>query len=250
MLFALFLFSVFALFSLHLRSAAEQAVFAALSPPAIPTAVPIAKKSAQESPADASAPTCENADRFAALITQNADFAAWLRIEGTHIDYPVMYTPEAPDDYLRKSFAKQYSLSGTPYIGAGCTPESSNVVIYGHNMKDGTMFSDLLSYKDESFFEEHPSFSFDTVSRSETYDILAVFREKVHYQDETGVFRYYDYSGDLTQAQFEEYLSRIKAASLYDTGRSAAYRERLITLSTCAYHAENGRFVVVGVERS
>ena len=244
LLFALFLLSVFALFSMHSKSAQEQAALSAL----FPVTVPAAEESVQESNSDASAPTDENAERFAELITQNADFAGWLSMEGTHINYPVMCTPGEPDFYLRRDFAKQDSISGTPYIGGGCSLESDNIIIYGHNMKDGTMFSDLLSYKKESFFKEHPAFSFDTVAHSATYDILAVFREKIHYRDEVGVFRYYDYTGDLTQTQFEEYLSQIKAASLYDTGRSCAYGDRLITLSTCAYHTENGRFVVVGVE--
>ena len=265
-LFVLFLLCVFILFSLHTKSLEEQAAFAALAAAALPTE----EKNVQESLPDASAltdvyatpysepikqtddlnfePPAENAERFSELLSKNADFAGWLSIEGTHVNYPVMWTPEEPDYYLHRDFEKQESICGTPYIGGCCSPESSSIIIFGHNMKDGTMFSGLLSYENESFFHEHPSFSYDTVMHSAEFDVLAVFREKIHYRDEIGAFRYYDYTGDLTQEQFEEYLSRIKAASLYDTGQSCAYGDRLITLSTCAYHTENGRFVVVGVE--
>ena len=81
------------------------------------------------------------------------------------------------------------------------------------------------------------------------YDIIAVFREKVHYRDERNVFRYYNYSGNLSEEEFGEYIDTIKSISLYETGKTARYGQQLLTLSTCAYHTENGRFVVVAVKR-
>ena len=82
----------------------------------------------------------------------NPDFIGWLRIDGTKIDYPVMMKPEDPDYYLRRDFSGKDAKSGTPYIGSGCTPCSDNVIIYSHNMKNGTMFADLLKYADEKFY--------------------------------------------------------------------------------------------------
>ena len=194
-------------------------------------------------------PVPENALRFEKLIARNSDFAAWLKIPGTEISYPVMSSPEE-DYYLHRNFDREESRSGTPYMAKGCDTESDNILIYGHNMKNGTMFADLLKYEDESFFIQNPTISFDTVEKSSDYRILAVFFEQIHYQDEENVFRYYDYSGRLTKKQFEEYINAIKKISLYDTGNNTEYGNQLITLSTCSHHTENGRFVVVAAEEN
>ena len=191
-----------------------------------------------------------NAQRFAALLKRNPDFAGWLKIDGTAIDYPVMYAPKDADFYLHHDFDKNESSSGVPYIGKDCGPESDNVILYAHNMKNGTMFAGLLKYADEGYFKNHPVVSFDTLEGDGTYDIIAVFREQVHYRDETNVFRYYNYCGKLTEPQFREYIDQIRAHSLYDTGKTAQYGQQLLTLSTCSYHTENGRFVVVAAKRS
>ena len=190
-----------------------------------------------------------NAQRFAALLKRNPDFAGWLKIDGTQIDYPVMYAPKDADFYLHHDFDKNESSSGVPYIGKDCGPESDNIILYAHNMKNGTMFAGLLKYADEGYFRNHPVVSFDTPEGDGIYDIIAVFREQVHYRDETNVFRYYNYCGKLTEAQFREYMDQIKAHSLYDTGKTAQYGQQLLTLSTCSYHTENGRFVVVAAKR-
>ena len=180
-------------------------------------------------------PSPENRERFAGLLGQNGDFAGWLTVDGTRIDYPVMLSSE-PDYYLTHGFAGEESPTGTPFIGENCDTKSDNIIIYAHNMKNGTMFADLLRYQDAAFFAAHPTVRFDTVEHSGEYEIIAVFREKVHYRDEQGVFRYYDYAGALTEEQFATYIGQIRALSLYDTERDAVYGRQLITLSTCAYH--------------
>lgn len=189
-----------------------------------------------------------NRDRFASLVERNNDFIGWLSIDGTEINYPVMYTPEEPEYYLQRDFDKNTSNSGIPFIGEGCTIDSDNIILYGHNMKNGTMFSDLLKFSDKEYWEQHPYISFDTLERSVNYEIIAAFPERVHTKDETNVFRYYEYGGTLSEEQFNEYLEHIKRISLYDTGVAASYGEQLISLSTCAYHTKNGRFVVVAKE--
>ena len=190
-----------------------------------------------------------NAQRFAALLKRNPDFAGWLKIDGTQLDYPVMYALKDTDFYLHHDFDKNESSSGVPYIGKGCGPDSDNIILYAHNMKNGTMFAGLLKYADEGYFRNHPEISFDTPEGDGIYDIIAVFREQVHYRDETNVFRYYNYCGKLTEAEFREYIDQIRAHSLYDTGKTAQYGQQLLTLSTCSYHTENGRFVVVAAKR-
>ena len=111
------------------------------------------------------------------------------------------------------------------------------------------MFAGLLKYADEGYFRNHPVVSFDTPEGDGIYDIIAGFREQVHYRDETNEFRYYNYCGKLMEAQFREYIDQIRAHSLYDTGKTAQYGQQLLTLSTCSYHTENGRFVVVAAKR-
>lgn len=191
------------------------------------------------------AETEDNQARFAELTGQNGDFAGWLSIADTGISYPVMSRPEEPDYYLNHGFDGEKSSSGVPFLGAGCDFSSDNIIIYGHNMKNGTMFAQLISYGDENYYLAHPYISFDTLVENGTYEIIAAFREQVHYQDETGVFRYYDYGGKLTEDTFRAYIANVTGLSLYDTGLTAEYGDRLLTLSTCSDHTGNGRFVVV-----
>ena len=184
------------------------------------------------------------------LSNENGDFAGWISIDGTNISYPLMMSPSEPDYYLKRDFYRKSSTSGTPYIGSDCDLDSDNTIIYGHNMENGTMFSDLLLYKNEQFFNEHPKVLIQTVSENAEYDIIAVFKEEVHYQDESNVFRYYDYVGDLTEADFDKYVKIVKKISLYDTGVTANYGDKLISLSTCSHLSKNGRFVIVAVKKA
>lgn len=183
-------------------------------------------------------------DRYKKLYEQNPHMAGWIQIEGTRIDYPVMLTPKEPEHYLHRAFDGSYSYSGIPFVGSGGM-DSDNVIVYGHNMKNGTMFSDLLMYADKRYWEQHPIIRFPSLYEDRSYEIIAAFYAKVHYRDEKNVFRYYNYGGDLLRPEFEEYLKQIKQLALYDTGITSQYGDSLLTLSTCSYHVKNGRFVVV-----
>lgn len=116
--------------------------------------------------------------QYQALYAQNSDLAGWIQIDGTGINYPVMQSKQNPDFYLKHNFEKADSPHGCPYVQANCdlqTP-SDNILMYGHNMKDGTMFSDLLQYKRESFWEQHRIIRFDTLTAQAEYTVMAVFR--------------------------------------------------------------------------
>ena len=96
-------------------------------------------------------------EKYKALYEQNDDFVGWITIDGTAIDYPVMQSIGSPDFYLKHNFQKAYSDYGIPYVDEACAVGlSANTVIYGHHMKDGSMFSSLVKYADKSYFEEHP----------------------------------------------------------------------------------------------
>lgn len=193
---------------------------------------------------DAEQHTAESSP-YVVLKEQNEDFFGWISIEDTKLDYPVMYTPDAPEYYLRRAFDGSYAESGVPFLSADCFDGCGNWLIYGHNMNNGTMFATLLSYAEEEFWQEHPVIEFDTLENSGRYEIMAAFYTKIYADGENG-FQYYEYADVSDPSVFEEYVEQATRAALYDTGIRAEYGDQLITLSTCSYHTENGRFVVVG----
>lgn len=186
--------------------------------------------------------------KYDKLWQQNHDLAGWLSIADTTINYPVMYTPDEPEHYLRRGFDGQYAHSGCLFVGAGCTPDANHVIIYGHNMKNGAMFGDLPLYAEAEYAKAHPVINFDTLRKEQRYRVLAVFYSRVYEETAEGVFRYYQYADLSSPEVFDEYLRQVRAAALYDTGVSAEYGDRLLILSTCSYHTDDGRFVVVAVE--
>lgn len=180
-------------------------------------------------------------EKYGALFEQNQDFIGWISIDGTSINYPVMQTPDNPDYYLKHSFEKTWSDYGVPYIDEACIMGiSNNVVIYGHNMRNGSMFSELCNYTDEEFWREHPVIHFDTLSSLGEYEIVAVF--KFNTNKET--FKYNEWA-TMNKAEFSAYMEEVHARQLYDTGIDAVYGDQLLTLSTCESTYKNGRFVVV-----
>lgn len=183
-------------------------------------------------------------DKFVRLYAENNDLVGWLSIEGMKIDYPVMQN-EDDEYYLHHDFRGNDSKYGCLYVREKADLiDGTNFVIYGHNMKDGSMFGDLDLYVDESFCREHSLISFDTLYEERTYEIVAVFRSQV-YGEETDVFKYYQFYKADTMEEFADFYDNIKALSLYDTGVDAQFGDTFLTLSTCAYHVKDGRLAVV-----
>lgn len=184
-----------------------------------------------------------------ALREENADTVGWLNIPGTNIDYPVMQTPEDENYYLYKDFYGNENQNGSLLLSAGCDIESENTnwIIHGHNMKSGAMFGGLLDYRKKSYMKDHRLIYLDTMEGRRTYEVIAVFESQVYYEDEY-VFKYYQCHAIESWEEFDSFYTNIKRLSLYDTGVDAVYGDHFLTLSTCAYHTENGRFVVVAKE--
>ena len=111
-----------------------------------------------------------------ALISENADCIGWLSIDGTSISYPVMYTPSEPQKYLRRSFYGQYSQSGVPFLDSRCSMNGGNLIIYGHNMRNGTMFSDLKKYVNREFLNAHRTVKFETADGVQTFTVTEVLK--------------------------------------------------------------------------
>ena len=109
-----------------------------------------------------------------ALIAENADCIGWLSIDGTNISYPVMYTPSDPQKYLRRNFYGKYSQSGVPFLDGRCGTDGGNLIIYGHNMKNGTMFSDLKKYVNREFLNAHRTVKFETADGVQTFTVTEV----------------------------------------------------------------------------
>ena len=123
------------------------------------------KGSVSDTETEPSAETTEQSvaeHNIQALISENADCIGWLSIDGTSISYPVMYTPSEPQKYLRRSFYGQYSQSGVPFLDGRCSTDGGNLIIYGHNMKNGTMFSDLKKYLNADFLNSHRTVRLET----------------------------------------------------------------------------------------
>lgn len=180
---------------------------------------------------------------YGELFLQNTDMVGWISIDGTKLNYPVMQTPNEPNFYLKHNFEKEYSDLGTPYVQEDCDiAASDNLVIYGHHIKGQKMFGALEEYKSQSFYEEHKTIQFDTLTQHNEYEVIAVFKT-VAYSSEG--FRYYDFVNAENEDEFNAYVEKCKELALYDTGVTAEYGDRLITLSTCEYSAQNGRLVVV-----
>ena len=141
---------------------------------------------------------------------------------------------------------KEYSSYGCPYVQEDCDvlKPSDNLVIYGHHMNNGSMFADLEKFKDEDFWREHKTIAFNTLTEKNEYEILAVFKTVV-YTDSPEAFKYYRFTDAQSPEEFDAYIDKCKELSLYDTGVSAEYGDKLITLSTCEYSRTNGRLVVV-----
>ena len=184
--------------------------------------------------------------KYDPLYNANKDFFGWLKIEGTQIDYPVMYKPEDGEYYLHRDFYGNYSESGMLFIDGGCRADGKYYLIYGHHMRNGSMFGELPKYRDRSFYEEHKTIFFDTRYELRDYEVVAAFYSQIYDKaDEEGRFCYYNYTDLSTPQTFSEYVAAIKAISVYDTGVTPKYGDELIALSTCNYHTEDGRFVVV-----
>lgn len=187
--------------------------------------------------------------KYSNIYPQNTEMVGWLAIPGTKINYPVMHTPNDPEYYLHRNFKKEETKAGCLFIQSTCNAfaPSDNITIYGHNMKDGSMFRALEQYQKKEFWETHKTITFDTIYEHHTYEIMAVFRTAA---TESKGFAYYAFDYAEDQQAYNEFVQNCHDLELYDTGVTAEYGDKLITLSTCEYSQTNGRLVVVAKQVS
>ncbi len=182
---------------------------------------------------------------YAPIYALNNDLVGWIRIEGTKVNWPVMQTDVTnPDYYLKRTFSHTWSDWGAIYVREVCDvfSPSDNLTIYGHHMLDGSMFTAVAYYRDQSFYEAHRTFTFDTIYEHHTYEVFAVFRTSGNYGEG---YPYHMFVDARSQAEYDKFVADVKGMAFFETGITPQYGEKLICLSTCEYTLNNGRLVVV-----
>lgn len=174
------------------------------------------------------------------LISMNSECFGWISILNTNISYPVIHTPSNPQKYLNKNFYGEYSFSGTPFLDARCSADSTNLIIYGHHMNNGTMFADLCNYTDYSYFAEHPTVVLETKDGVFAYSVFSVM--KVKSDDD-----WYRFTTVGTEKSYNSRIEYAKEKSIYDTGITPVYGQQILTLSTCYGDNQNDRILVLAV---
>ena len=185
---------------------------------------------------------------FESLLKQNRDIRAWMKIDGTNINNPV-YQTDNNEFYVDHDMNKQSSRYGALFIDKaaviGREKNSQNVVVYGHHMKDGTMFGSLKKYTDISFYKKHPIIDFTTLYKEGQYKVFAVFITNTLEEHDNGEVFNYRKQSYVDEVAFLEFINDVKKRSIIDTGVEVLGDDEIITLSTCTYEFEEARLVVM-----
>lgn len=200
---------------------------------------------------DDTTPETQNWD---ALKKLNKEIVAWITIDNTKIDYPVL---EHEGDnaysqyYLNRTYKKSYSSYGSVFVDYRSTDSvnSKNVILHGHNIRDGSMFNGLMGYGDLKgdldFYKNHPIIEFNTPEANGQYKIISVFKTSTLYEHDDGKFFNYMQGSFLSDAEFMNYVYNVRIRSLINCPVMVNEDDQLLTLSTCSYEFSNFRTVVV-----
>lgn len=183
------------------------------------------------------------------LYKTNSDLVGWLVVNGTQINYPVVQSTVYQEFYLDHNFDGENDESGAVFADArnDVFKPDDNVILYGHNMKNGSIFGTLQYYLDKSYYEKHKTMSFDTLYKRYDYQIVAVGLSKIT-DESADTFKYYDFLNAASEKEFDNFKEKIKSLEVYDTGVKMKYGDKLITLSTCNSVEKNGRLFVMQKE--
>lgn len=176
-------------------------------------------------------------ERFDQLLEINSDIVGWISIENTGINYPVVQSSDN-DYYLNHNVEKQSSTRGSIFMDYRNKDvnEDIHTVIYGHHMKDGSMFGELSKYKDAAYYKEHNTITFEGLDGSTKWQIFSVYI----YSPEDQFFEY----EFADEQQYSTYLDKIIKKSRYDTGVEVTSEDQLLTLVTCTYEVTDARFII------
>lgn len=175
---------------------------------------------------------------FDSLRAISEDAVAWLYAPGTKIDY-VIAQAEDNDYYMHRLLDGTSAKGGTLFADYRCSADFTdwNTIVYGHHMKNGTMFAGLMDYRDPDFYEEHPVMYLYVPGKRYKLELIAGYTTNV----EDMVF-----SVPVTKANRDEILDHACRSSTFVSGITAGGGDKLVTLSTCSYVYTNARYVVIG----
>ena len=205
-------------------------------------AQPLPGEPSGEIPAGKEQPEPESLVALSALQAEYSDIQGWISIPGTCVDYPVLQSSaDEPEYYLRRTYKGERRTAGSIFFQWDCSPESKNLVVYGHNMSDGTMFAVLQKMADEAFRTEHSKILLQTSDGLWEYRIAAVLKTDITKLS----FNRTEFADD---ADFLSFQKELFAQSLCKTETIPGADCRLLTLVTCSYEWESARTVVVATE--
>ncbi|WP_407269433.1 class B sortase [Radiobacillus sp. PE A8.2] len=181
--------------------------------------------------------TNDNKDKFKELLRINDDIIGWITIPNTTIDYPVVQGTDN-DFYLKHNVRKQENKAGSIFLDfRNKTNElSKNTIIYGHYMKNKTMFYDLVKYKDQQFYNDNRIIHFSTLQEDMEWEIFSVY--------ETDISFNYIKESFASRDEFARFLDTINNKSMYPNDTTVSIDHNILTLSTCSYIFDNARLVV------
>lgn len=180
-------------------------------------------------------------EKYQDLHTKYPDIVGWI------FDYPILMNKEDSDYYLYRNFKKEESKHGSIYLNNECdlNLKSSISLVYGHNMKDGSMFGELDKYLDKNFYEKNRIINLDTLYEENQYEVVGVFLSKIYLQDDLEVFKYYNYKGLLSEDDFNDYKDGVAPLLKVGDLSEVKYGDTLVELITCSYHTEEGKLIVL-----
>jgi sortase B len=177
--------------------------------------------------------------QFQPLLAINQDIVGWLSIDGTEVDYPVLQA-EDNEFYLTRNYKKEQTRAGSIFLDFRNRIDGTdrNTVIYGHRMKDDSMFGGLKKYLDKKYLDAHPVIYYDTLYGSYDLEIFSVYRTTADVN--------YIRTSFNSERDYAEFIEQSKGRSEYETGVHVSTDDRMVTLSTCDYalDPEEGRLVV------
>lgn len=173
------------------------------------------------------------------LFEENIDYRGWIKIDNTNINYPILQGQDN-EEYLYKDINNEYIVSGSifmNYLNNGF--DDQNTVLFGHNMKNGTMFANLKKYKEEDFFYNNNDIEIELSNGQYLkYKVFSVYI--------TDINDNYTKTSFEDKDEYKEFLERIKNKSIYKSDISVNENDKIITLSTCSYEFDDARLVVTG----
>ncbi|MCT8137901.1 class B sortase [Anaerobacillus sp. CMMVII] len=176
-------------------------------------------------------------DKFLPLLEKNEDTVGWITIPNTQVDYPIV-KKEDNDFYLHHNFEGERSNGGTIFmdfrnIGDGT---DRHTILYGHNMRDGTMFQGLMKYKQSDFFSDNQMITFYTLYEETKWEIFSAYVTDTNY--------YYIPTRFRSKRDYLDFLEGIQGKSLFQSEIEFTDEDKILTLSTCSYEFLDARFVV------